>query len=202
MYWWQEQSHKSYRPLCVLTFRLNYLFGELDPVGYHLVNAVLHGVVCILFYRWVPYISLPTADSVSLNPPHNLLEIVPRRSPLDKMWKLAYTHKTTQMLQELGWQDLQSCRRDLRLAWLYKVVMGHVGIRPEHVGLVAADDRNRAKHLFKFRAVGSSAQWFRHSFAVRTVGDWNLLLSHVVEHSTAASFKVELSRLTLAAYAP
>jgi len=40
----------SYRPLCVLTFRLNYLFGELDPLGYHLVNAVLHGIVCILFY--------------------------------------------------------------------------------------------------------------------------------------------------------
>ena len=59
------------------------------------------------------------------------------------------------MLQELGWQDLQSRRRDLRLALLYKVVMGHVGIQPENVGLVAADDRTRAKHRFKFRAVGS-----------------------------------------------
>jgi len=103
------------------------------------------------------------------------------------------------MLQELGWQDLQSRRRDLRLALLYKVVMGHVGILPEHVGLVAADDRTRAKHQFKFRAVGSSTQAFRHSFAVRTVGDWNSLPSHVVEQSTAASFKAELSRLTSAA---
>ena len=42
------------------------------------------------------------------------------------------------MLQELGWQDLQSRRRDLRLALLYKLVMGHVGIQPEYVGLVAA----------------------------------------------------------------
>ena len=98
-----------------------------------------------------------------------------------------------QMLQELGWQDLQSRRRDLRLALLYKVVMGHVGIQPEHIGLVAADDRTRAKHQFKFRAVGSSTQAFRHSFAVRT---------HVVEQSTTASFKAELSRLTSAAYAP
>ena len=31
---------------------------------------------------------------------------------------------------------------------LYKVVMGHVGIQPENVGLVAADDRTRAKHRF------------------------------------------------------
>ena len=67
--------------------------------------------------------------------------------------------------------------------------MGHVGIQPEHVGLVAADDRIRAKHQLKCRAVGSSTQAFCHSFAVRTVGDWNSLLSHVVEQSTAASFK-------------
>ncbi|MPC35841.1 Transmembrane and TPR repeat-containing protein 3 [Portunus trituberculatus] len=45
-----EQSHKSYRPLCVLTFRLNYLLHGLEPLGYHLVNMLLHGVVCILYY--------------------------------------------------------------------------------------------------------------------------------------------------------
>ena len=73
------------------------------------------------------------------------------------------TSSVTQMLQELGWQDLQSRRRHLRLALLYKVVMGHVGIQPEHVGLVAADDRTRAKHQFKFCAVGSSTQGFCHS---------------------------------------
>jgi len=119
------------------------------------------------------------------------------------MWKYFQNYFTnTQMLQELGWQDLQRRRRDLRLALLYKVVMGHVGIQPENVGLVAADDRTRAKHRFKFRAVGSSTQAFRHSFAVRTVGDWNSLPSHVVEQTTAASFKAQLSRLMSAAYAP
>ena len=43
-------SHKSYRPICVATFRLNYLFGELEPFGYHLLNVVLHGIVSVLFY--------------------------------------------------------------------------------------------------------------------------------------------------------
>lgn len=42
-------SHKSYRPLCVLTFRLNYYLGELSPWGYHLGNAILHTVVTILY---------------------------------------------------------------------------------------------------------------------------------------------------------
>ena len=38
------------------------------------------------------------------------------------------------------------------------MVTGHVGIQHEHVGqlgLVAADNRTRAEHQFKFRAVGS-----------------------------------------------
>uniref|UniRef100_A0A8C5G510 Protein O-mannosyl-transferase TMTC3 n=1 Tax=Gouania willdenowi TaxID=441366 RepID=A0A8C5G510_GOUWI len=47
----EERSHKSYRPLTVLTFRLNYLFSELRAASYHLLNVVLHAVVCVLFLR-------------------------------------------------------------------------------------------------------------------------------------------------------
>lgn len=49
----QEQSHKSYRPLCVLTFRWNYLLHGLDPYGYHLVNILFHIIVTLLYFRWV-----------------------------------------------------------------------------------------------------------------------------------------------------
>lgn len=35
-------SHGSYRPLCVLSFKLNHLFGGFRPFGYHLVNVLLH----------------------------------------------------------------------------------------------------------------------------------------------------------------
>ncbi|XP_051917621.1 protein O-mannosyl-transferase TMTC2 isoform X1 [Hippocampus zosterae] len=44
-------SHKSYRPLCTLSFRLNHAAGGLDPWGYHLVNVALHGAVTGLFTR-------------------------------------------------------------------------------------------------------------------------------------------------------
>ncbi|PVD28691.1 hypothetical protein C0Q70_11285 [Pomacea canaliculata] len=47
----KEKSHKSYRPLCVLTFRFNYMLSELEPMTYHLVNVVLHAIVCILFMK-------------------------------------------------------------------------------------------------------------------------------------------------------
>uniref|UniRef100_A0A8C5LWM5 dolichyl-phosphate-mannose--protein mannosyltransferase n=1 Tax=Leptobrachium leishanense TaxID=445787 RepID=A0A8C5LWM5_9ANUR len=42
-------SHKSYRPLTVLTFRINYsVAGGLHPVGFHVVNIILHCLVSIL----------------------------------------------------------------------------------------------------------------------------------------------------------
>ena len=46
-----SESHKSYRPLTVATFRLNYLLHELQPMGYHLVNVLLHGAVCYLYVQ-------------------------------------------------------------------------------------------------------------------------------------------------------
>ncbi|XP_026991030.2 protein O-mannosyl-transferase TMTC3 isoform X1 [Tachysurus fulvidraco] len=48
----EERSHKSYRPLTVLTFRLNYLLSELSPASYHLFNVFLHVAVCVLFLRF------------------------------------------------------------------------------------------------------------------------------------------------------
>ncbi|CAL8355402.1 unnamed protein product [Lota lota] len=42
-------SHKSFRPLCTLSFRLNHALGGLEPRGYHLVNVALHGAVTGLF---------------------------------------------------------------------------------------------------------------------------------------------------------
>ncbi|RVE72270.1 hypothetical protein OJAV_G00060180 [Oryzias javanicus] len=42
-------SHKSYRPLCTLSFRLNHAVGGMEPWGYHLVNVAFHGAVTVLF---------------------------------------------------------------------------------------------------------------------------------------------------------
>uniref|UniRef100_A0A672NRH3 dolichyl-phosphate-mannose--protein mannosyltransferase n=1 Tax=Sinocyclocheilus grahami TaxID=75366 RepID=A0A672NRH3_SINGR len=41
-------SHKSYRPLCILTFKLNILLGGMTPFYFHLVNVFLHCMVTAL----------------------------------------------------------------------------------------------------------------------------------------------------------
>ena len=66
------------------------------------------------------------------------------------------------MLHDLGWCDLKDCWRDLRLALLYKIVTGHVAINADQIGLVAADNRTRANHRYKFRAIGASSTDLRY----------------------------------------
>ncbi|KAH3722053.1 protein O-mannosyl-transferase TMTC4-like [Dreissena polymorpha] len=44
-----KTSHKSYRPLTVLTFRWSYALGSgLNPLYFHIPNIVLHGIVSVL----------------------------------------------------------------------------------------------------------------------------------------------------------
>ena len=45
-----HSSHKSYRPLCTATYKINYLLHELEPMGYHLGNVLVNAVVCYLFF--------------------------------------------------------------------------------------------------------------------------------------------------------
>lgn len=42
-------SHKSYRPLAVISLRWNYyLAGGFNPMTFHAINIVLFGILCIL----------------------------------------------------------------------------------------------------------------------------------------------------------
>lgn len=58
-------SHQSWRPLCVLSFRLNYFWSGLNPKSYHVVNVILHSLVTlcltllvqpIIRRRWIRWI--------------------------------------------------------------------------------------------------------------------------------------------------
>lgn len=46
-------SHKSYRPITTFTFALNYAFSGLHSTTYHIVNIILHAVVCLMVYKLV-----------------------------------------------------------------------------------------------------------------------------------------------------
>jgi tetratricopeptide (TPR) repeat protein len=44
-----EQSHKSFRPITVWTFRQNFWYAGIQPWGYHAVNVVLHAMTSCVF---------------------------------------------------------------------------------------------------------------------------------------------------------
>ncbi|PAV87793.1 hypothetical protein WR25_26952 [Diploscapter pachys] len=46
-----EGSHKSYRPLVTLSFRINHYFHGLKPYWYHVTNIILHGITSITFVK-------------------------------------------------------------------------------------------------------------------------------------------------------
>lgn len=74
-----NRSHKSYRPITILTFRLNvWLAGGVHPYGFHLTNILLHGIVSSLavpvsndlFGGCAPRMSLLTSLLFAVHPVH------------------------------------------------------------------------------------------------------------------------------------
>ena len=51
-----KASHKSYRPLTVLSFRANYAFSGTDASGYHFTNVCLHSLLSALIYLLAEHI--------------------------------------------------------------------------------------------------------------------------------------------------
>ena len=88
------------------------------------------------------------------------------------------------MLQELGLKDLKDRHR---LALLFKVVQGHVGVSPEDIGLEpeqtiyinSEPEEQELTHIYIYIC----------SFASRTISDWNKLPAAIVEGDSPQAFK-------------
>lgn len=112
----KEQSHKSYRPLCVLTFRWNYSLHQLEPMGYHLVNMLLHSIVTLMYFRMCT-VFLPEVSSFvcamlfAVHPIHTeaVTGVVGRAETLSSVFFLAafmfYT-KSAKRKRSTGWRPL------------------------------------------------------------------------------------------------
>lgn len=59
-------SHKSYRPLTILSFKANYVMHGLNPFGYHIVNVILHMTCTQLVYVLGERVIFATGTSLSL----------------------------------------------------------------------------------------------------------------------------------------
>ena len=84
------------------------------------------------------------------------------------------------MISTLGWADLASRRKDLRLALFYKVVFGLLAVPTEDI-LLRADYRTRASHGYKYSTIRANTEPYRQSFFPRTIPEWNILPPSIAE---------------------
>ncbi len=70
--WWTEERGHGWRPLTTLTFALDHALHGLDPVGYHVVNVLLHAGVSVLVFAvfWRIAAPLPAAIAALLFAAH------------------------------------------------------------------------------------------------------------------------------------
>ena len=122
----------------------------------------------------------------------NKLERIQRRAARFVCNDYSYYSSVSSMLSTLGWTDLATRRKDLRLALFYKVVQGLVAM-PTDDFLIKADSRTRAANPLKYRTLRTNTEVFRHSFFPRTVPDWNFLPTNIVEAPSIDAFKARLA---------
>ncbi|XP_060558909.1 protein O-mannosyl-transferase TMTC3-like [Ruditapes philippinarum] len=111
-----ERSHKSYRPLCVLTFRFNYMLSELEPMSYHLLNIILHAIVCIMYMKmcnmFIPELpSFVAAMLFAVHPIHTeaVTGVVGRAESLSSIFFIAalmFYAKCTSYHRDTAWGPL------------------------------------------------------------------------------------------------
>ena len=100
----------------------------------------------------------------------------------DYLWRSS----VTSMLQDLGWQDLASRRRNIRLALFYKIVHHLVAVPTDDL-LIKADSRLRAHHKHKFQTIRTNSDAYKFSFFSKN--------SYWMEHSPQGHCRGPVLRL-------
>ena len=107
-----------------------------------------------------------------------------------------WTSSVTTMLQELGWECLESRRNKQRLTFIYKIVHGAVDIPPDRY-LQPGSSKTRSNHKYKYAQIGVSCDIFKFSFFLAAIPAWNSLPATAAEAPSLASFKGEHHRITV-----
>ena len=120
------------------------------------------------------------------------LEMVQRRAARYVTNRHHNTSSVTSMLDQLGWESLESRRTKAQLTMFYKIVNGLVDI-PSDQYLTPMSSRTRSTNNRKFRLPSTSTSYYRNSFFPRTVSTWNKLPSTTADAPDLVSFKQGLS---------
>jgi hypothetical protein len=125
----------------------------------------------------------------------NRIEMVQRRAARYATGRYHNTSSVTSMLEDLGWETLESRRKKASLTMFYKIENKLVDINMEDY-VMKGYDRTRSNHSKKYRQISNRRSYFQNSFFPRTVPLWNDLPAAAAEAPSLSSFKQELKNLS------
>ena len=99
----------------------------------------------------------------------------------------------TDMIKDLGWDTLETRRRQSRLILMYKLTHGLIDIDSREYLIQHSESRTRGSHQFKFRVPYANKDVFKFSFFPKTIADWNCLPEAIVSSTSSEIFKYRLS---------
>lgn len=120
------------------------------------------------------------------------LEGVQRRSARYVCNQYNRRDSVSNMVKSLGWESLEQRRRNNRLVLLYKIANNFVAI-PSDLYLQPTTRTSRSSNNHSFQLFHTNIDQYKYSFFLRTVIDWRVLPSAVVESSTVDAFKAVLT---------
>jgi hypothetical protein len=100
------------------------------------------------------------------------------------------------MLEDLGWETLETRRAKSRLVFMYKIVQGLVAI-PASNYFTPAPGRTRRSHSMKFLQPHAPKDYYKYTFFVWTVPLWNAMPAAVIETPNIEAFKLQLAQASL-----
>ena len=122
------------------------------------------------------------------------LEAVQRRAARYATNRYRNTSSVSDMLDQLGWETLETRRTKQQLAMFYKIVSDQVDIHADSF-LTQSLTQTRKKHQRTYRPFTSATDTFKYSFFPRTVAVWNSLPAEIAEAPDLVSFRQGLSTL-------
>jgi len=97
------------------------------------------------------------------------------------------------MINDLGWDSLESRRCNAKLTLFYKIINGLVAVNPNDF-LTNGDTRTRSDNHRKFMQIQWDTPQYCHSFFVNTICDWNKLSDNIVSSESVDTFRASLHK--------
>ena len=128
------------------------------------------------------------------------LEKINRRAARFVTNNFYHTSSVSSMIQQLGWQQLDTRRHDFRLCFLFKIIHNLTcvplsDIISSNTTTTAESAITRRSHANNILVPFARTDTYQHSFGPNACNIWNNLPNHIKEITSIEQFKNQINQL-------